>query len=425
MKVLRAMIFLGLLLIPIYSAFSELLDEDELQKYLADVLTRLNQEKISKEEALDELKELFEDEILPQLDEEVEFASLEPKIEEVFTMVTTALEGGGDFDSALASAVENLSSILTNPASAISPPGVELPDASYPMIWIYDNQNNAIANISLNNGLLTVYTFQNGEVSSYQVSASDKADFFKAMEKSPFWKQVFGNMSEDEKKDVLDQLYQALVTGELGVGDKIQIDGITFELVKEGKGSRLDAYKNGKHYKMRHLDPSLTQDLENSKGKSLEEAMNDKKNWSKKMKGDPAATGKVFYDEKEGLWKMEVEYWSNLEVSNQKEKMTITLNLDYFLDPHEKEAIIKKLQEAARNGEEVTLYGATLDDLLKEGYVLDVLGWGKGDFSNHQLPEETLDERTAEELKTKEKVSTASTPGYSQNAAGFYLIFQR
>ena len=409
-------------------AFGDYLDEDQealLKDQIQEILTRLHEEQLSEEEALNEIEKLFQELVVPHMDleegQEADLSVAEPKIRDVFAMVTTALQGGGDFNSALDAAVNALASILTNPAYVA--PSVNLPQATTPMIWIYDSNNNAIGNISINNGVLTIYDFTTGEITSIDANVSDKQDFFNAMEKSPFWKQVFGNMSSEQREEVLSKLYEALVTGELGVGDKITIDGITFELVKEGQGSRLDAYKDGQHYKMRHLDPSLTRDLKDSKGKSLDEAMNEKKGWSKKMKGDPAATGKVYYDEKEGCWKMDVEYWSNLEISNKKEKVTIKLNLDDFLDPAERAEVEAALRKAAETGELITLYGATLDDQLGEGYTLDVLGLGKGDFKNHKLPEE----QTVEELKSKQKALDASSaPGYTPNAAeDFYSFLNR
>jgi hypothetical protein len=407
----------------IYADYLDQEEEQILKGRIQEILTGLHDGEFSEQQALEEIEKLFQEMVVPNMDlEEGDVPDLsiaEPKIRDVFTMVTTALQGGGDFNSALDAAVNALASILTNPAYVA--PGVNLPQATTPMIWIYDSNNNAIGNISINNGVLTIYDFTTGKVTSIDANVSDKQDFFNAMEKSPFWDQVFGNMDPKQREEVLSQLYEALVTGELGVGDKITIDGITFELVKEGQGARLDAYKDGEHYKMRHLDPSLTRELENSKGKSLDEAMNEKKGWSKKMKGDPAATGRVYYDEKEGCWKMEVEYWSNLEISNKQEKMTIKLNLDSFLDPEQKARVLAQLRKAAESGELITLYGATLDDQLGEGYTLDVLGLGKGDFQNHQLPEE----KTAEELKNKQEVLDQAQAGYYPAVKQFYGFLNR
>ncbi len=353
----------------------------------------------SVEEAIDSFGQLFGDNFTPEQEEDLSL---------VFEMFAA-----GEID--FGAAYQEIGNLF-------------FPETNTDMMWMYDANNAPIGGFGLDaeNNQLFGYDFTNGEAGSFEASVSDSADFRAAMEASPYWAQVFGGMGEDEKADTLEQLYEALVTGELGVGDEVEINGIKFVLVQEGNGSRLDAYKDGVHNPMRHITPELTEAMEDGKGKTIEEATAGKKNWSDNMQGDPAATGKVFYDEKEGSWKMEVEYWTNLDEANKEENITVDLNLDYFMDAEEKAEVLAELERCAESGEDMTVYGVSKGDVLSEGASLNLLGLGKGEFTEHKLPEEEMKEvekkETPQSKITKlNKDEMLASPGHEV----FYPCLQR
>jgi len=92
----------------------------------------------------------------------------------------------------------------------------------------------------------------------------DFAEFVSMMQNSPYWKQVLGGMSKDDQWATLNELYEALVNGDLKVGGSFTTStGVTFSLVAEsnsrsgGNGARLVA--NG--YSMRHFTNWLCRQL--------------------------------------------------------------------------------------------------------------------------------------------------------------------
>lgn len=93
----------------------------QINTSIGDILAQLSSGSTTEDQALAQLEELFNQQVLPNLDlpegETVDFASLIPAIQETFAMVTSAMEGGGDLNSATAAATESLSQILTNPTS--------------------------------------------------------------------------------------------------------------------------------------------------------------------------------------------------------------------------------------------------------------------------------------------------------------------
>lgn len=133
---MRRLLIVGLSLILIGFtgvSYAELTEQDisNINASLENILTQLNQGGIPEDEALAQIESIFNDQILPELPEgeSVDFASLIPNIQDVFTMVTTALEGGGDVNAAIAAATESLSSILidNNTNSNTNPnPGTSL-----------------------------------------------------------------------------------------------------------------------------------------------------------------------------------------------------------------------------------------------------------------------------------------------------------
>lgn len=133
---MRRLLIVGLSLILIGFtgvSYAELTEQDisNINASLENILTQLNQGGIPEDEALAQIESIFNEQILPELPEgeNVDFASLIPNIQDVFTMVTTALEGGGDVNAAIAAATESLSSILidNNTNSNTNPnPGTSL-----------------------------------------------------------------------------------------------------------------------------------------------------------------------------------------------------------------------------------------------------------------------------------------------------------
>ncbi len=238
-----------------------------------------------------------------------------------------------------------------------------------------------------NNELL--YTYVQRDVSS----SSDYEEFKNAMKGSPYWDEVFGSMSEEKIEETLHQLYEALCKGTLRIGGSIEINGITFKLVKEGEGSRIDA--NSYHF--RHLPKELTKQL----GKGIPTntvtdytyyvfgrpiytttvglSQTEGYDWDT-MWGDPAVTGQVYQDD-EGNWHMKVIVWTN-EEKTEWEEVSIILDLS-LLSEEERAEIENILNEYAQSGENLTLYGATSTGEISEGTTLQILGLGKGPFEEH------------------------------------------
>jgi|GEM_PF-4234937 len=243
-----------------------------------------------------------------------------------------------------------------------------------------------------NNQLL--YTYTQRDVNS----TNDYEEFKNTMMASPYWNKVFADMSEEEIEDTLRQLYEALCEGTLSIGESITINGLTFSLVQEGEGSRLDVVtKDNKTYRFRHLAKELTNQL--GKGiptdavtyytyyvfgrpiyttiVGLSQAQG--YDWDT-MWGDPAATGKVWQDE-QGNWHMSVIVWTDKE-KTEWEEVDITLDLS-LLNEDTKAEIEGILAEYAKSGENLTLYGLTDTGTIYEGTTLQVLGLGKGPFEEH------------------------------------------
>ncbi|RKY30630.1 MAG: hypothetical protein DRP68_05925 [Candidatus Omnitrophota bacterium] len=343
------------------------------------ILYDLLQDRISGEQAIESLEQVYGDTFTPQ------------QVTSIQEILNTLSTGNVDFGAVS-------QEIL----------GVVLPDITVPaMAWIYNPDNTPLGVFSLYNGTLTGFNFINGNVSLFQSFVSDYKDFVSAMQDSPFWAPVFASMNEGDRADTLKQLYEALTSGELAVGEEININGVRFVLVPEGQGARLDAFINGEQFKMRHLDPTLTANL----------TADGKKNWKKKMKGDPAATGKVYKD-KDGNWKMKVKVWTNFDKTNWEE-IEVTLDLDSFLDPQEREAIEKELEKAGRTGEEITLYGVSEGDILFAGATLQLLGLGKGDFELHPYDYAVSPENEKDMEVTKNNLLDERYYGY------FYPLLQR
>ncbi|MCD6583871.1 MAG: hypothetical protein J7K71_04220, partial [Candidatus Omnitrophica bacterium] len=222
---------------------------------------------------------------------------------------------------------------------------------------------------------------------------SDYEEFKEYMMKSPYWNNVFSDMTDEQIEDTLRQLYKALCEGDLSVGESIVINGITFSLVREGTDrSRLDITIDGKTYHFRHLTKELTQQLGTGIPKvvlrtyyafakpfyTTREGVSGY-NWDT-MWGDPAATGKVWQDE-QGNWHMSVIVWTDKE-KTEWEKVDIILDLS-LLDEDTKAEIEGILAEYAKSGKNLTLYGLTSTGTIYEGAVLQVLGLGKGPFEEH------------------------------------------
>jgi len=116
------LLFLGF----VTASYAALTDEQmtQIENSIENVLTQLNEGSLTEDQALAQLEDLFNNQILPNLDlpqgENVDFSSLISAIQEAFAMVTSAMDGGGDLNSALAAATQSLLEILTNPSN-ISP----------------------------------------------------------------------------------------------------------------------------------------------------------------------------------------------------------------------------------------------------------------------------------------------------------------
>lgn len=112
-------LFLGF----VTTSYAALTDEQmtQIQNSIESILAQLNEGNLTEDEALAQLEDLFNNQILPNLDlpqgENINFSSLIPAIQETFAMVTSAMEGGGDLNSALAAATQSLLEILTNPSN--------------------------------------------------------------------------------------------------------------------------------------------------------------------------------------------------------------------------------------------------------------------------------------------------------------------
>ncbi|OQX79468.1 MAG: hypothetical protein B6D56_07005 [Candidatus Omnitrophica bacterium 4484_70.1] len=234
---------------------------------------------------------------------------------------------------------------------------------------------------------------------------SDYEEFKEYMMKSPYWNRVFSGMNDEEIEDTLRQLYKALCEGNLSVGGSIEINGITFSLVQEGEGSRLDITIDGKTYHFRHLNKTLTQQLGTGVPKDTQHVIVTLRtyyvfgkpfyttrdvevvgveegpgyDWDT-MWGDPAATGNVYQDA-QGRWHMKVIVWTN-EEKTEWEEVDIILDLS-LLDEDTRAEIEGILAEYAKSGENLTLYGLTSTGTIYEGTTLQVLGLGKGPFEEH------------------------------------------
>ena len=230
---------------------------------------------------------------------------------------------------------------------------------------------------------------------------SDYEEFKEYMMKSPYWNDVFSGMNDEEIEDTLRQLYKALCEGDLSVGGSIEINGITFSLVREGTDrSRLDITNDVKTYRFRHLTKELTQQLGTGiptdiahvvlrtyyvfgkpfyTTRDVEVEGVSGYDWDT-MWGDPAVTGTVYQDD-EGNWHMKVIVWTDLE-KTEWEEVDITLDLS-LLDEDTKAEIEGILAEYAKSGENLTLYGATSTGTIYEGTTLQILGLGKGPFEEH------------------------------------------
>ncbi|MCM8792575.1 MAG: hypothetical protein NC826_05510 [Candidatus Omnitrophica bacterium] len=91
----------------------------------------------------------------------------------------------------------------------------------------------------------------------------DFAEFVSAMINSPFANEVLGSLSQDARYTTLSELYDALAWDKsLKIGGSFTTStGITFTLVREENGARLDATINGKTYQFRHLSENLCRQL--------------------------------------------------------------------------------------------------------------------------------------------------------------------